>query len=115
MWIIQGPDHQRFADTGGAEEEFAGIQQEIADAEAAHKARMDEARAEGQTKREDILKAANATADDIVQKGQQQAKEKLTAALGTISEEKSSALGELETAVAPLADKAADKLIGEAA
>ena len=103
---------RRFADTGGAAAEFSQIRQDVDAADAALKAKLAEARSLAQAKQEKILSAATEEANTIVSAAQKQAQAELAKAAGAIDAAKAGVLGELQTAVVPLADSAAQKLTG---
>lgn len=106
---------KRFADTGGAADEFAKIKADIASAEASLKAKLDAARSQAQQKQEAILKTAGASANDIVASAQAAAQAEINKAQADVAAAKKTVLGELEKAVAPLADNAVAKLTQAAA
>lgn len=106
---------RRFADTGGAEQEFAQIRADIAGAEQQLKARLDAARSQAHAAQEKIVKAAVDQANMIVGEAQQAAQGKIAAAVADVDVAKAKVMDELNRSVTPLAGEAARRLTGAAA
>lgn len=101
---------QRFADTGGAADEFSKVKAQIASAEAGLKAKLDAARAQAQQAQDSILKAASENASAIISQAQATAQAEMNKAKIDASAAKKTVMDELEQAVIPLADHVVSKL-----